>query len=181
MGDAIETRKPRQVEGRRIVDEPTILGAHEHMARYVEIGSGAVYKGGASLRAGAGEVLGFEDKGARARQSKRCNSAHRRAEDICTRNLVRISLHALNFAGGAVGLRIERVAVVGFDTVMLTEKVAVATEHATAICGIVLDTVLRRAADEAAERLHRDLVSRGLRLRKAGKSEGSDARCHCDD
>ncbi len=64
---------------------------------------------------------------------------------------------------------------------MRTEKVSVAAEHAAAVCGFVLDPVLRRAADEAAECLHRDLVSRSFRLRKGGRGEGGDARCQCDD
>src|SRR5260370_32519757 len=95
---------------------------------------------------------------------------------------MRIALHSQRSAARSIALGVERIAVVGFNPVMIAEEVPIAAQHATAISDSVLDAIARGAFHEAAERLRRDFVlSWTLRLRERRQRRAGDAYDPCDD
>ena len=64
MSNALQTGERRQIIGWGVIDETSILGAHKHVMRQIEIGAGAVNEARAGLGAGAREIPGVEDQSA---------------------------------------------------------------------------------------------------------------------
>ena len=107
MRGAIHTRESREVIRRRVVDEPSIFGAHEEAMRKVEVSSGAIDKRGACLGAGGGEILRIEDQPSHSRQYERSEVPHRRTKDVGGGGFVRVGLHTQRAGAQPVALRVE--------------------------------------------------------------------------
>lgn len=82
MRDAVQACECRQIVRRGVIDEATILRAHEQMVRQVKVGTATVNESGAGLRVGACEVRRGEHHGGRAGQDEGRNVVQRHAEDI---------------------------------------------------------------------------------------------------
>src|ERR1044071_8052232 len=125
MSGAIRASETRQVVGRRVVRKPPVLRPHEEVPRQIEISSTAVDERGARLRTGSGKILGVKDQTADSRQHERREVTPRQTEDIGGSHFMGIALDSEKSARKAVVLRVQRIAVVGFNTVVCVEEIAI--------------------------------------------------------
>src|ERR1700674_2403796 len=92
--------------------------------------------------------------------------------DISRSQFMLVPLHSQRTTRQSEGLCVKRVTVIQFDAVIVREKETIAGEHATAICGALLHSILGRSLYETSERLNGGLGSSGF----LGKCRQG---CHC--
>src|ERR1017187_392760 len=151
MGDAIRALERQQTVSRALVDEAAILGADEELIGDVDIGAGAIDERRAGLGGNSGCVSGVEDQSAGAGFGKRREAVHLMTEYIGRAYFMLIGLDSERAGFQAISLGVERVTVVDFNSVTGREKEAVISQHAAAIGGGLVDSVVRGGLDETAE------------------------------
>src|SRR5579872_1427660 len=97
------------------------------------------------------QAIWLENQSARPSQSKQRPTFHGNTEDISRRDFVRIAI----YADSIVALRIRGPRVVGLNTVVPIEVVAICGKNAGAVGGVLLNPVLGRLFHEVTQRLNR--------------------------
>ena len=148
MGYAIGTDRRGKVEGRTVVNQAPILGPEEDLSGDFEVGAAAIDECSASLRRGPRCVRRIKHQTPNARLGKRCEAPPRMAINISRSHFVLVRLHSQRTARQSIRLRVERITLIQFHTVIVREEETIAGQHTAAVRCALLDSVVGRALHE---------------------------------
>src|SRR5438477_889216 len=168
MGYAVDAHCRGQVESRTVVDQASVLSAQEEPFGDVEVRAPAVHERSSRLCGSSGRVGGIEHQAADAGFNKWREVPQGMPVDISRGDFVLVRLDTEGAIQQSIALCVERVTVVHFHAVTVGEEETIAGQHAAAIRGALLHSIVVRSLHEASKRLNRCFGSAGF-LGKRGQ------------
>src|SRR5205823_14197583 len=128
----------------------------------------------------SGRVGRIKHKAAYAGLNKRRNVPQRMPVNISRGHLMLIGLYTQWAVRQSIALRIERIAVIQFHAVAVRKEETIACQHAAAIGGALLHSIIIRALYEASERLNRGVGPAGFLRKRQQRRQRTPQNNHCE-